>query len=160
MATVDVSAWVHRTAELEKRARVEVREGPSLRIQADADQLEQLLINLVRNAVEATTETGGAVRVEWQRNDDTLELRVIDEGHGIAHSANLFVPFYTTKADGTGIGLVLSRQIAEAHGGTLTLHNRTDAPGAEARLIIPIASPAVPSVLAGNHSPSSASPGS
>jgi two-component system, NtrC family, nitrogen regulation sensor histidine kinase NtrY len=151
MTTVDVSAWVHRAAELEKRARVEVLEGPAIRIEADADQLEQLLINLVRNAVDATMETGGGVRVEWQRNDDALELHVIDEGHGIAHSANLFVPFYTTKADGTGIGLVLSRQIAEAHGGTLTLRNRSDARGAEARLLIPIATPTITPVLAGNH---------
>jgi PAS domain S-box-containing protein len=138
IAMVDVSEWVHRVVELEKRARVDVREGPALSIQADADQLEQLLINLVRNAVDATMETGGGVRVEWQRTEDALELRVIDEGHGIAHSANLFVPFYTTKADGTGIGLVLSRQIAEAHGGTLTLRNRPDASGAEARLLVPI----------------------
>jgi signal transduction histidine kinase len=136
--SVDVSAWVHRVAELEKRTRVEVREGPPLRIQADPDQLEQLLINLVANAVDATIETKGAVQVEWDRLGDSLELRVVDEGHGIAHSANLFVPFYTTKADGSGIGLVLSRQIAEAHGGTLTLHNRRDARGAEARLVIPI----------------------
>ena len=152
IATVDVSEWVHRVAELEKRARVEVRVGPPLHIQADADQLEQLLINLVRNAVDATVETGGRVRVEWQRTDDALELRVVDEGHGIAHSANLFVPFYTTKADGTGIGLVLSRQIAEAHGGALTLHNRAEARGAEARLILPIATPAVAPLPAGHHS--------
>jgi PAS domain S-box-containing protein len=138
VATVDVSEWVHRVVELEKRARVEVREGPRLLIQADGDQLEQLLINLVRNAVDATLETQGAVRVEWLRTGDALDLRVIDEGHGIAHSANLFVPFYTTKTDGTGIGLVLSRQIAEAHGGTLTLYNRADARGAEARLVIPL----------------------
>ena len=138
VTTVDVSAWVRRVAELEKRTRVEVREGPPLRIQADADQLEQLLINLVANAVDATIETKGAVQVEWDRLGDSLELRVVDEGHGIAHSANLFVPFYTTKADGSGIGLVLSRQIAEAHGGTLTLSNRSDVRGAEARLVIPI----------------------
>ncbi len=156
IGTVDVSEWVHRVAELEKRARIDIREGPALRIQADADQLEQLLINLVRNAVEATLETGGAVRVEWQRSDDVLELRVTDDGHGIAHSANLFVPFYTTKADGTGIGLVLSRQIAEAHGGTLTLHNRTDARGAEARLILPIATPAVARAVTGSRSSRSA----
>ena len=142
IATVDVAEWVHRVVELEKRAHVEVREGPPVAIQADADQLEQLLINLVRNAVDATMETGGGVRVEWQRSDGAVELRVIDEGHGIAHSANLFVPFYTTKADGTGIGLVLSRQIAEAHGGTLTLHNRTDTRGAEARLLLPVGAPA------------------
>jgi two-component system nitrogen regulation sensor histidine kinase NtrY len=137
--SVDVSEWVHRVVELEKRSKVEVLEGPALRIQADGDQLDQLLINLVRNSVDATLETQGAVRVEWQRAGETLELRVLDDGHGIAHSANLFVPFYTTKADGTGIGLVLSRQIAEAHGGTLTLRNRTDSRGAEARLLLPIA---------------------
>ena len=156
IATVDVSEWVHRVVDLEKRARVDVRDGPAVSIQADADQLEQLLINLVRNAVDATMETGGGVRVEWQRSDDAIEVRVVDEGHGIAHSANLFVPFYTTKADGTGIGLVLSRQIAEAHGGTLTLHNRTDARGAEARLILPVATSPVPPALAGSHSRGSA----
>ena len=155
MAPVDVSEWVHRVVDLEKRARVDVREGPAVSIQADADQLEQLLINLVRNAVEATMETKGDVRVEWQRLEDALELRVVDAGHGIAHSANLFVPFYTTKVDGTGIGLVLSRQIAEAHGGTLTLQNRADTRGAEARLVIPIAAPVAPLGVVGNHSRSS-----
>ena len=142
ITAVDVSEWVHRVVDLEKRTRVEVREGPSLEIQADADQLEQLLINIVRNAVDAALETRGLVRVEWQRTEDVLELKVVDEGHGIAHSANLFVPFYTTKADGTGIGLVLSRQIAEAHGGTLTLRNRIDGQGAEAQLTLPIGRPA------------------
>jgi PAS domain S-box-containing protein len=156
IATVNVSEWVHRVVELEKRARVEVREGPPVSIQADADQLEQLLINLVRNAVDATIETGGGVWVEWQRTDDVLELRVSDEGHGIAHSANLFVPFYTTKADGTGIGLVLSRQIAEAHGGTLTLHNRANGRGAEARLVLPVAAPALASAVAKSQSGSPA----
>jgi two-component system, NtrC family, nitrogen regulation sensor histidine kinase NtrY len=138
--SVDVSEWVHRVVDLEERAKVEVHEGPPLRIQADGDQLDQLLINLVRNAVDAALETKGAVRVEWQRSGEALEVRVLDEGHGIAHTANLFVPFYTTKADGTGIGLVLSRQIAEAHGGTLTLRNRTDSRGAEARLTLPVRS--------------------
>jgi PAS domain S-box-containing protein len=138
LGPVDVSEWVHRTAELEKRKKVAVQEGPALRIHADGDQLDQLLINLVRNAVDAASETDGRVAVGWKRSGDTLEVRVLDEGPGIAHSANLFVPFYTTKPDGTGIGLALSRQIAEGHGGTLTLRNRTDRRGAEAQLLLPI----------------------
>jgi signal transduction histidine kinase len=67
-----------------------------------------------------------------------MTLRVKDEGHGLANTANLFVPFFTTKASGSGIGLVLSRQIAEAHGGTLTLENRADGAGCEARVKLPL----------------------
>jgi two-component system, NtrC family, nitrogen regulation sensor histidine kinase NtrY len=142
-SAVDVADWVRRTIEMEKRMTVAVREGPAVRIQADSDQLDQLLINLVRNAVEAARETGGGVVVEWTTSGGTLEVRVVDEGPGIAQSANLFVPFYTTKPDGTGIGLALSRQIVEAHGGTLTLRNREDGRGAEARVLLPMTPAAV-----------------
>jgi signal transduction histidine kinase len=117
---------------------VEVVPGPELTLQADGDQLEQLLINLIRNATDAALETGGKVRVGWSVHGDELEVWVDDEGPGLAETTNLFVPFFTTKAGGSGIGLVLSRQIAEAHGGSLTLLNRKDVRGCEARLRIPL----------------------
>ena len=118
--------------------RVTLRPGPELTIRADGDQLEQLLINLLRNAVDAAEETKGEVRVGWARNGTYLDVWVEDDGRGLANTANLFVPFFTTKPGGSGIGLVLSRQIAEAHGGTLTLENRRPGPGCQARLRLPL----------------------
>jgi signal transduction histidine kinase len=100
--------------------------------------LEQLLINLLRNAVDASLETGSHVEVGWQRRAGQLEVLISDEGPGLANTANLFVPFFTTKATGSGIGLVLSRQIAEAHGGTVSLENRSQTRGCEARLRLPL----------------------
>jgi signal transduction histidine kinase len=108
-------------------------------IQADGDQLEQLLINLVRNGVDAALENQSGVEVGWRKNATHLDVWVKDGGLGLSNTANLFVPFFTTKPGGSGIGLALSRQIAEQHGGTLTLENRRDAPGCEARLRLPLA---------------------
>jgi signal transduction histidine kinase len=107
-------------------------------IHGDADQLEQLLINLLRNATDAALETGGGVRVGWRKNNTYVEVKVEDDGPGLSNTSNLFVPFFTTKPGGSGIGLVLSRQIAEAHGGALTLENRRTGAGCEARLRLPI----------------------
>jgi len=135
---VEISPLLRRVAGLETRKGVTLAEGPNLMVHADPDQLEQLLINLLRNAVDAALETGGGVRVGWSRLGHYLEVRVQDEGPGLSNTANLFVPFFTTKPTGSGIGLVLSRQIAEAHGGSLTLENRKDRPGCEARLRLPL----------------------
>lgn len=135
---VAVGSWVRRVVGLEARRSVKLNAGPELTLRADGDQLEQLLINLVRNAVDAALETGGEVNVAWQRNGAYLEVMVEDEGPGLANTANLFVPFFTTKPGGSGIGLVLSRQIAEAHGGTLTLENRHRGSGCVARLRLPL----------------------
>ena len=129
---VTLGPLMQRVIELETRVAVSLRTGPSLPIAADPDQLEQLLINLVRNAVDAALETGGRVTAGWAQADSMLEVTIEDEGPGLPNTANLFVPFFTTKRDGSGIGLALSRQIAEGHGGSLTLENRSDARGTRA----------------------------
>jgi len=138
LAPVDVGAWVERVVALESQGNVDIVPGPPAGIRADGDQLDQVLINLVRNAIDASAETGGRVRVSWALNHDTIEVRVEDEGAGLPETANLFVPFFTTKPNGSGIGLVLSRQIAEAHGGSLVLENRGEARGCVSRLRLPI----------------------
>jgi two-component system, NtrC family, nitrogen regulation sensor histidine kinase NtrY len=136
--TLSVSALVNRVVRLETRLEIALLPGPEVALRADGDQLEQLLINLVRNAVDAAMETGGGVQVGWHKSNGQLELRIQDEGPGLSNTGNLFVPFFTTKPAGSGIGLVLSRQIAEAHGGSLTLENRKSGPGCEARLRLPL----------------------
>ncbi|HYL10542.1 MAG TPA: ATP-binding protein [Candidatus Acidoferrales bacterium] len=138
LAPVELAPVIHRVASLETRLRIAVADGPPLTISADGDQIEQLLINLVRNATDASLETGGAVQLGWKKNARYLEVWVNDEGPGLPNTANLFVPFFTTKSGGSGIGLVLSRQIAEAHGGSLTLENRHEGHGCQARLRLPL----------------------
>jgi nitrogen fixation/metabolism regulation signal transduction histidine kinase len=135
---VNLGACVRRVVGLETRLPVGLRPGPELTIQADGDQIEQLLINLLRNAVDAALEAGGGAMVGWQRNGTNVEVVVEDGGPGLGSTANLFVPFFTTKPGGSGIGLVLSRQIAEAHGGTLILQNRAAQRGCEALLRLPL----------------------
>ncbi|MGH9339258.1 MAG: sensor histidine kinase [Acidobacteriota bacterium] len=138
LENLEIGDLVRRVVGLEGRTAVRLERGPEVTVQADAAQLEQLLINLLRNAVDAVQETRGGVFVGWQKNGASLEVWIRDEGPGLPSSANLFVPFFTTKPAGSGIGLALSRQIAEAHGGTLTLENRPSSPGCEARLRLPL----------------------
>jgi PAS domain S-box-containing protein len=134
---LEVGALVQRVTDLEPRLKVKILSGPKTIIRADAAQIEQLLINLVHNAVDAALETHGNVAIGWREKRDCVEIVVEDEGPGIMNPANLFVPFFTTKPDGSGIGLALSRQIAEAHGGSLGLANRKSGTGAEALLRLP-----------------------
>jgi two-component system, NtrC family, nitrogen regulation sensor histidine kinase NtrY len=142
LGPLDVAGFVDRVVTLEKAHHLDVVPGPRISIQGDGDQLEQLLINLIRNAVDAVAETGGGVRIGWNRvpgsSPTTVELWVEDEGPGLSNTGNLFVPFFTTKPGGSGIGLVLSRQIAEGHGGSLQLENRADGVGCRATLRLPV----------------------
>jgi signal transduction histidine kinase len=135
---VDLGTLVRTAAGLETRALIEIEPGPEITVSVDPDQLQQALINLIRNAVDASLDRGGVVKVGWAKNGNWINLFVRDEGPGIANPANLFVPFFTTKPGGSGIGLVLSRQIAEAHGGTLSLRNREQQKGCEAILQLPL----------------------
>ncbi len=135
---LNVGELVNRVATLETRLPIRVHAGPDIILRGDSAQLEQLLINLLRNAVDASLETNGGVEVGWIRKNSEVIVTVRDEGLGLANTTNLFVPFFTTKTSGSGIGLVLSRQIAEAHGGTLTLENRARASGCKARLTLPL----------------------
>jgi nitrogen fixation/metabolism regulation signal transduction histidine kinase len=139
LAPLAVAPLIRRVVALEGRLPVFVEKGAEVKLDGDADQLEQLLINLLRNAADAALATRGGVGIGWRVDGGFLEVRVEDEGPGLASRENLFVPFYTTKPNGTGIGLALSRQIAEAHGGTLTLDNRTPPPGCAAVLRLPLA---------------------
>ena len=122
---------------LEPLHQIQIRVPEGLEVLVDEDQLEQALINLARNAVEAQADSAGPVLIAAHGDDDTLVITITDDGPGVANPDNLFVPFFTTKPGGSGVGLVLSRQIAEAHGGILSLENRHDTHGAIATLEIP-----------------------
>lgn len=143
---VPLAPLLERIAAVETRVHIDLFPGPELVVRADPDQLEQLLINLQRNAADAVLESGTStlpdspICLRWLRADTDAEILLLDRGPGIANPANLFVPFFTTKPTGSGIGLTLCRQIAEAHGGSLSLENRIDGPGSIARLRIPLES--------------------
>jgi signal transduction histidine kinase len=139
---IEIGPLVQRVASLEHRLSVKTVQGPVAAIDADPDQLEQLLINLIRNAADASLDPSlkqpGSVEVGWRATARSVEIFIRDEGPGLLNSDNLFVPFFTTKHGGSGIGLILSRQIAEAHGGVLQLANRRDRTGCEAMIELPL----------------------
>jgi nitrogen fixation/metabolism regulation signal transduction histidine kinase len=139
---VAVGPLLERVVLLEQRLPVHLEAGPAVTLDADPDQLEQMLINLLRNAVDASLANGAeAVRVFWRLDDSALLVVIEDRGMGIANSENLFVPFYTTKPAGSGVGLALAQQIARAHGGEISLINREDGEGARATIRLPLMSP-------------------
>jgi len=139
-----VRSVVERTASLEMRVRVRVEPGPDVTVSADPDQFEQVLINVVRNAAEAALQGGARasdespVSIRWSLNAHNLQIQVIDDGPGLMNPENAFVPFYTTKENGSGIGLVLCRQVVDAHGGSIQLLNRVDRSGCVVVISIPI----------------------
>lgn len=134
--SVEFAPLVSRAASLQGN-RIEIEPGPGVHVSIDADQVEQVLINVLKNAVEASGDDGG-VRARWQAAGGRLVIEIEDDGPGLAKTENLWVPFFTTKPRGTGIGLVLSREIIENHGGTITLQNRDDASGCIARITLPL----------------------
>ena len=139
LKSVPVAPLVERVALLEQRVPVQLVPGPSASLHADPDQLEQMLINLLTNAVDASLANGShPVRIGWRIADSNVEVFVEDRGLGIANSENLFVPFYTTKPTGSGVGLALAQQIARAHGGEIRLVNREDVDGARATVRLPL----------------------
>ena len=143
LAPCDIASLVQRVVALETRLTVQNLGGAALTLACDAAQIEQVLINLLKNAVEAALDQRAAgraeagVRLAWAKRAGAIEITIDDDGSGVANATNLFVPFFTTKPEGSGIGLVLCRQIAENHGGSLTLVNRDDSGGCVATLRLP-----------------------
>jgi nitrogen fixation/metabolism regulation signal transduction histidine kinase len=139
LKSISLSRIVEQVVLLEQRLSVELESGPDVQLHADPDQLEQMFINLLANAVDATIANNAHdVRVGWRVADSAAWVTIEDTGMGIANTENLFVPFYTTKPTGSGVGLALAQQIARAHGGEIRLVNRDEGEGARATVRLPI----------------------
>jgi two-component system nitrogen regulation sensor histidine kinase NtrY len=136
---VQVGPLLERVVLLEQRIPVQLKPGPPAVLHADPDQLEQMFINLLANAVDASLANGAQpVHASWRVADSSILVMIEDRGLGIANAENLFVPFYTTKPAGSGVGLALAQQIARAHGGEIRLLNREDGEGARATIRLPL----------------------
>lgn len=140
IGNLNYSELISRAATLVGKDSIQIDPGPPIELLADADQIEQVLINLFKNAMEAAGKDG-SVHVGWRQEGDWLETEIVDNGPGLARTENLWVPFFTTKPGGSGIGLLLSREIIENHGGSITLENRNDSSGCVARIRVPIFKP-------------------
>jgi two-component system nitrogen regulation sensor histidine kinase NtrY len=139
LRAVKLSSLLEQIALLEQRLTVALDPGPAVTLQADPDQLEQMFINLLTNAVDASLSNHTqSVRLSWRVVDSSALVNIEDRGQGIANSENLFVPFYTTKPKGSGVGLALAQQIARGHGGEIRLVNREDGEGARATVRLPL----------------------
>ncbi len=137
---VSIGPLLERVVLLEQRLAVQLDQGPPVILDADPDQLEQMFINLLANAVDASLANGAQpVRASWKLADSNVLVAIEDRGMGIANKENLFVPFYTTKPSGSGVGLALAQQIARVHGGEIQLVNRDDGEGARAIVRLPVA---------------------
>jgi nitrogen fixation/metabolism regulation signal transduction histidine kinase len=144
MRDISLGPLVERAAGLETRIKVQVHPGPEIVFRADPDQLEQMFINLVRNAADAVLEIKNSlpngeqdIELRWDAQPNEVVLIIDDNGPGLSNPANVFTPFYTTKPNGSGIGLVVSRQIAEAHGGRIEITNRSDIRGCSVKVVLP-----------------------
>ena len=145
LAPVSLAALIDRVARLETRITVTVVHADDVTLKVDADHIQQALINLTRNAAEAALSPDAVsdgpprVKIEWERTAGEVVIAITDNGTGLTNAGNLFVPFYTTKPSGTGIGLVLAQQIAQAHRGSVQLTNRNDGEiGCRAELKLPL----------------------
>jgi len=134
---VEIGELVQRVARLEQRVGVDVNTAAPVHLFADPDQIEQALINLIKNAVDAALPKSDGVRARWRHEGDAVEIEIEDDGPGLGGTENLFVPFFTTKPGGSGVGLTLARQIALAHGGRLE-HAARPAGGAIFRILLPV----------------------
>jgi two-component system, NtrC family, nitrogen regulation sensor histidine kinase NtrY len=133
----DISPLLSRLPTLvsDTRVTLDLPSGPVIAY-CDPVQLDLVLVNLMKNAREAMMETG-VISVRCRQESAFWQLEIRDEGMGVTNPGNLFVPFYSTKKNGNGIGLIVSRQIVESHGGSLGLRNRSDRPGCIAELRLP-----------------------
>lgn len=140
----DLGELIRRSAALEQRVPILVLDRPRIMVFIDPDQIEQVIINLTQNAADAVLANGELdfreppICVSWMNTGREAEIRIEDRGPGIANTANLFVPFFTTKPGGSGIGLALCREIVEAHGGSITLQNSVDGSGCQAQVVLPL----------------------